>query len=258
MKISTLLSTVAVAAVLASPAAAGTINQGQYYTGLPGFLGGPHNSPITSVGDALNIVNAQAHFGAVSNLVSAWHAVGSSAGNNGTASMADGASYSLKGNVSKDCAFYSGSSASHSLDFGTIGIYASDNTGPAAAFDMTAPASVTVYTNLAGCNTSNTVKLTKNSADGLLNQGNSGGYDTNVFQANLPFTVEAKYTAVAQSSVAGGALTTLSVGSEALSGQATHGAWKSPMSIAVNIPVATKSLLAGDYTGSVAVEITAF
>ena len=245
MKSVVLLAAAAVLATAAS-AQAGAIDQGQYHNTF-GYDHTEGNSPW-------NLSNAQNG----NRTEAAWHAVGSSAGNNGTASLTDGATYSLKGNVSKDCAFYSGSSASHSLDFGTIGIYASDNTGPAAAFDMTAPASVTVYTNLAGCNTSNTVKLTKNSADGLLNQGNSGGYDTNVFQANLPFTVEAKYTAVAQSSVAGGALTTLSVGSEALSGQATHGAWKSPMSIAVNIPVASKSLLAGDYTGSVAVEITAF
>ncbi|WP_228763801.1 hypothetical protein, partial [Brevundimonas sp. SPF441] len=77
--------------------------------------------------------------------------------------------------------------ASTTIDFGTIGIYASDDTGPANAFDMTAPANVTIDTNLAGCNTSNTVTVSKNDIRGLVN--NSGaGYDSNVFQANLPYS----------------------------------------------------------------------
>ena len=257
MKKIALISSVAVFALAGTSVFAGDISHGEWARTVSGQLVTGHTNAAQDLwnNDAANRLNAQ-----TGNLpeISATYFVGSSAGNNGTESMSDGATYSLKGNVTKDCAFYSGSSASHSLDFGTIGIYASDNTGPAAAFDMTGPASVTVYTNLAGCNTSNTVKLTKNSVDGLVNAGNTGGYDTNVFQANLPFTVEAKYTAVAQGSVAAGASTTLSVASTALSSQATHGAWKSPMSIAVNIPVASKSLLAGDYTGSVAVEITAF
>ena len=189
---------------------------------------------------------------------SSWHADGFSNQNNGSAAMNDGATFTLKGNVTKDCSFYSGSSTNQTLDFGTLGIYASDNTGPAAAFDMVAPASVTVYTNLAGCNTANSVTITKNSADGLINSGNAGGYDSNVFQANLPFSVEAKYTAAAHNSIANGSPQTLDVSSTALSNVANHGAWKSPFSLAVNIPVASKALLAGNYEGTVAVQIQAF
>lgn len=66
--------------------------------------------------------------------------------------------FTLKGAVSTDYAYYTGN-ASTTIDFGTIGIYASDDTGPANAFDMTAPANVTIDTNLAGCNTSNTVTV---------------------------------------------------------------------------------------------------
>ncbi|NIJ26505.1 hypothetical protein [Brevundimonas terrae] len=188
----------------------------------------------------------------------AWAALFQYSLNNGTAAGNDGATFTLKGNVTKDCSFYSGSSTNQTLDFGTLGIYASDNTGPAAAFDMVAPANVTVYTNLAGCNTANSVTITKNSANGLINSGNTAGYDSNVFQANLPFSVEAKYTAAAHNSVANGSQQTLSVSSTALSNVANHGAWKSPFSLAVNIPVASKALLAGNYEGTVAVQIQAF
>ncbi|WP_292075990.1 hypothetical protein, partial [Brevundimonas sp. UBA7838] len=48
---------------------------------------------------------------------------GSSAANNGTASDNDGATFTLKGAVSTDCAYYTGN-ASTTIDFGTIGIYA--------------------------------------------------------------------------------------------------------------------------------------
>ncbi|WP_461344649.1 hypothetical protein, partial [Brevundimonas sp. GN22] len=151
-------------------------------------------------------------------------------GNNGSASGSDGATFTLKGKVDTDCAFYSGSAQSHELDFGTLGIYASDNTGPGLAFDMVAPASVAIYTNLAGCNTANTVKLTKNHVDGLRNTGNTGGYDTAVFTANLPFTAAASYTAVAQGAQSNGTVQTLTAGLNQLDAQNTHGAWKSPLS----------------------------
>ena len=169
----------------------------------------------------------------------------------------DGATFTLKGMVSTDCAYYSGSSTSQTIDFGTIGIYASDNTGPAAAFDMTAPANVTIDSNLAGCNTSNTVTLSKSDIRGLVNNS-SAGYDTNVFQANLPFSVTANYTA-GDVGVAGSASATslvLPTGSNSVSKQ--HGAWKSAMALNVNIPVPSKSLLAGSYEGDLTVNIAAF
>lgn len=182
---------------------------------------------------------------------------GSSAGNNGTAATSDGATFTLKGAVSTDCAYYTGN-ASTTIDFGTIGIYASDNTGPANAFDMTAPANVSIDTNLAGCNTSNTVTVSKNDIRGLVN--NSGaGYDSNVFQANLPYSVQGNYTAGAVGSAAAATNGNwINLGLNANSTSASHGAWKSAMSLDVNIPVPTKSLLAGNYEGQLTVNIAAF
>nr|WP_314430198.1 hypothetical protein [uncultured Brevundimonas sp.] len=182
---------------------------------------------------------------------------GLSADNNGTASLSDGATFTLKGAVSTDCAYYSGSSNSQTIDFGTIGIFASDNTGPAAAFDMTAPANVTIDSNLAGCNTSNTVTLSKSDIRGLVNNS-AAGYDTNVFQANLPFSVTANYTAGAVGVAGAASPTSLVLTAASNSVSAQHGAWKSAMALNVNIPVPSKSLLAGSYQGDLTVNIAAF
>ena len=205
--------------------------------------------PVTRVADLLNPgLNSNTSLIVIS---------GGSAGNNGQAIGNDGATFTLKGAVSTDCAYYTGN-ASTTIDFGTIGIYASDNTGPANAFDMTAPANVSIDTNLAGCNTSNTVTVSKNDIRGLVN--NSGaGYDSNVFQANLPYSVQGNYTAGAVGSAAAATNGNwINLGLNANSTQASHGAWKSAMSLDVNIPVPSKSLLAGNYEGQLTVNIAAF
>ena len=247
MKISTLLTSVAAFAVIGTAAQADVIARGEY------FQGGAHLAPanfIEHVLVAANSLNGNA-------ATSSWYAAGISAGNHGSVSLRDGATFTLKGRVNRDCSFYSGSSTTQSLDFGTLGIHASDNS-PSAAFDMVAPADVAVATNLAGCNTANTIKITKNSVDGLINTSNTGGYDSNVFQNNLPFRVDAIYTAVDQNDVAPGTIRTLTVGLNDDEESATHGAWKSALALNVYIPVPSKSLLAGTYNGSVKVEIVAF
>ncbi|MET4684909.1 hypothetical protein [Brevundimonas faecalis] len=252
-KIATLLAGVAAVALTASAASADTINRGQF--GGNGALavnvqGGTFLGDIAALA---NRINAQSG----ASPISAWHAFGGSQGNNGTAANQDGATFTLKGAVTTDCAYYSGSSTSQTIDFGTIGIYASDNTGPAAAFDMTAPANVTIDSNLAGCNTSNTVTLSKSDIRGLVNNS-SAGYDNNVFQANLPFSVTANYTAGAVGVAGAASPTSLVLASGSNSVSAQHGAWKSAMALNVNIPVPSKSLLAGNYEGDLTVNIAAF
>lgn len=264
MKIAKLLSAAAVAALIASPAAADVINKGQYYgiDYLPfwslgthtinGNDGGPH-----AVAAGLNLANAKAHFGAVSGLVPAWHAFGGAVGQIQTAEQVKTSTFTLKGKVTKDCAFYTGT-GNQVLDFGTIGIYADDRSGPAAAFDMTHDAEVTIYSNLAGCNSANLVSLSKNDIRGLVNNA-GGGYDTNVFQANLPYSVDARYTAAAIGQVVAATESTqIALSTTANWAGKEHGAWKSPMAISVKIPRPSKSLLAGNYEGDLTVEIRAY
>ena len=253
MKIASLLAGVAVVALSATAASAGpNIYQGSVTNHLYPIVGGPNTNATWAVG-AADIANNWFGLSNTSLIVIS----GGAANNNGTNSLTAGASFTLKGNVTKDCAYYTGN-ASTTVDFGTIGIYASDNTGPAAAFDMTSDATVSIDTNLAGCNTANTVTVTKSNANGLINNA-GGGYDSNVFQANLPYTVKGSYTATPQNSTAAGTTGNwIDVGLNAPSGTNTHGAWKSAMSLKVNIPVPSKSLLAGDYQGDLTVSITAF
>ena len=252
-KFASLMAGAAALALIAAPAMAGTVYQGSVTNPLFPFLGGPNTNNTAAVvgADVLN------NFGLLPGNVSLITISGSSAGNNGTASNADGATFTLKGAVSTDCAYYTGN-ASTTIDFGTIGIYASDDTGPANAFDMTAPANVSIDTNLAGCNTSNTVTVSKNDIRGLVN--NSGaGYDSNVFQANLPYSVIGTYTAGAVGSTAAATNGNyINLAANANSTSASHGAWKSAMALNVNIPVPSKSLLAGAYEGQLTVNIQAF
>ena len=255
MKIASLLAGVAIVALSATAASAGpNIYQGSVtgsYNNFPISLNGTTNN-TTVVG----LVDALINPGVNSNIALITIS-GGAANNNGTASNTAGATFTLKGNVTKDCAYYTGN-ASTTVDFGTIGIYASDNTGPANAFDMTAPATVSIDTNLAGCNTSNTVTVTKSNANGLINSSGVG-YDSNVFQANLPYTVKGTYTAGAVGSTAVGTSGNwIDVGLADQGDSNTHGAWKSAMSLDVVIPVPSTSLLAGNYQGDLTVAITAF
>src|SRR5690606_30217989 len=105
----------------------------------PGDFFGDIAAGIVNAGidasNALGTVNAlNAQWGG--SPVSSWHAIGNAVDDNGTAAGSDGATFTLKGMVSTDCAYYSGNNNTETLDFGQIGIYASDDTGPAAAFPM--------------------------------------------------------------------------------------------------------------------------
>ena len=255
MKIVSLLAGVAAVALIASAASAQDIRFGQYTDGLNmGHVSSPGDtSPNNTL--ATDAARALARDGLATR--SAWFAEGSAVDNIGTAEGSDTASFTLTGTVSTDCAYYSGDNATETLDFGQIGIFASDNTGPAAAFTMVAPASVRIDTNLAGCNTANTVRIAKTDLNGLVNAG-AGAYDNNVFQANLPYQVTANYTAgLATGGASAGTAQTLTVATNASAAANQHGAWKSAMALNVSIPVPAKALVAGSYAGTFGVTISA-
>lgn len=179
-------------------------------------------------------------------------------GNSGTLSDDVTATFTLQGNVDAACVF---GGTLPVLDFGTLGIYADGSSGVEKAFTLVGAANGHVRTNLAGCNTANTVTITKGGlADGMVNTSAvTAGYDTNVFQANLPYSVFARYTAGAEG-VTGAATTrnfAQSVSTTGAPGISTHGAWKSEMTIRVDIPVPTKALVAGEYSDTVTIELTA-
>lgn len=164
----------------------------------------------------------------------------------------------IKGSVSKDCSYYGGNSTSHTLDFGTIGVNTQANTSVNNAFDMVSPAGAVVTSTTAGCNFNNTVTLTKaNGAQGLLNSA-AGGYDTNEFQANIPYSVSAAFQGTTnQSAGAAGSLQTVTAATGDASKVWTGGAWRSAMLLTVAAPTPGKALVAGNYQDTLTVELKA-
>lgn len=255
MKLGTLLASAAVLAMAASAASAQTttVRTGQFTNGV--------NTGHVTVNDTLSLDKIEPIANGTATQVgvtSAWYSATTSTANvGGAGSTSDGAPFSLVGTVSTDCAFYSGDRSTLSFDFGQIGINTSDDVGPNAAFTMVAPATMSFDTNLAGCNTANTVSISKNDIRGLVNNAGSG-YDSAVFQANLPYSVTASYTAPATNTVAVGTLQSLTVAADRNAAQsAQHGAWKSNMDIQVVVPQATQALLAGQYSGNFTVTVAA-
>ncbi|PZU56737.1 MAG: hypothetical protein DI552_09040 [Brevundimonas sp.] len=255
MKTINLLAGVAAVAMIATAgsASADVINYGQHQNS---FLGFPVPSTTNVGGGGAGTLNlARAYNGGTN--ISAWHALGGSVEDIGGAEGKDGATFTLKGTVSTDCAYYSGNNNTETFEFGQLGIYAGDETGPAAAFTMVAPAALTIQTNLAGCNTNNSVTLSRATAD--LQNGNSSGFDQAVFQDTLPYRVTARYTGSAYNTGNGtpGVQRNLVMETGTVNATENNGAWKSPMSLDVVIPVTTRALLAGEYSGSFTLEIKA-
>ena len=254
MKIAYLFAGVAAVALTAGAASAQDINQGQ--TQRVGGANGTYTYTFTTNSGEIDKGRNIERAAGLRSGGSSWHAIGEATDNNGTAASSDGATFTLQGTVSTDCAYYSGNNNTETLDFGQIGSYASDNTGPAAAFTMVAPATLSIDTNLAGCNTANTVRIQKNDVRGMVNN-DGGGYDSDVFQANLPYSVTASYTAGSPGVAASGSAQSLVVAENADQNSRQHGAWKSAMSLDVLVPTPTKALLAGTYSGDFSVTISA-
>ncbi len=244
-----LIGTVAAIAIagLASPAAAQTnVN---HYAGLPivGTLENP--GPIVAGAANLSVLGGigtryTANAGALGNV-----------GNVGPVDVA----FHLSGTVNKDCSFYAGNNPSATnLDFGTIGILAGDNVNVTDAFEMVGPALAVVTSATAGCNFSNVVKIEKDSAAGMVNQATGLSYDSNQFQANIPYSVHAAWTGVADG--AGAVVGTgqqLDVSDSALSNTNNQGAWRSGMILTFSAPVAAKALVAGSYASTTRLTLTA-
>ena len=211
------------------------------------------NGPTSGVGGAILLgaqIAADVGFG--------YGQSGSNDGNVQEATPTVTNTWLIKGAVSKDCSYYGGSSTAHTLDFGTIGVNTQSNTSVGNAFDMVSAATATVASTTAGCNFNNTVTLSKaNGAQGLLNNA-AGGYDSNEFQANIPYSVAAKFQGTTnQSAGAAGSLQTVTAATGDASKVWTGGAWRSDMILTINAPTPGKALVAGDYQDTLTVELKA-
>ncbi len=166
--------------------------------------------------------------------------------------------FSLSGSVNRDCSFYAGNNSSaRDIDFGVIGIRTGNNENVNDAFEMVGPAEAEIETLTAGCNTNNVVEINKDDIRGLVNN-NPGGYDTNEFQANIPYSVTARWNGVALNAQTTGTPQFVTVATNQNANSLQQGAWRSDMQIDIVAPRVTgKGLVAGDYEGTTTLTLRA-
>lgn len=180
--------------------------------------------------------------------------------NTGTPQTTASATFSIEGDVAPAC-ILGANGGLNNIDFGTFGIYADGTSSVESAFTSVAARNGNSSTNLAGCNTANTVKIKKTNPAGLQNlAGGAGGYDATQFQAILPYKVSAVYEAPEPGNTALiSSLGKFSVTETDPDGEnsRSHGAWKSSAGFRVDIPIPAKALVAGTYTDTVTVTLEA-
>jgi len=221
-----------------------------------GGINNPQNIPlvggaITSALDSY-VTNPANTFG------TRYTAVADAPSDSETATRTVTTTFNLTGSVNKDCSFYAGNNASATnIDFGVIGVRTGNNENVNSAFEMVGPAFANIETLTAGCNFNNEVSITKNNVNGLVNSA-AGGYDTDEFQANIPYSVTAAWTGVPVNTVTSGTGQSLDVSTSQLGNTIQQGAWRSNMTINFNAPAITnKGLVAGNYSGSTTLVLSA-
>ncbi|WP_326524691.1 hypothetical protein [Sphingomonas sp.] len=180
-------------------------------------------------------------------------------GNVGTASNSETADFTVTGSVNQACVLGAGGDLNN-LNFGTIGIHADATSSVENVFTAVGTPNGHTRTNLAGCNTANTMTVTKtNGANGLVNaDAATGGYDGNVFQANIPYSIAVQYTAGAVGTlVPQGSISQFSVAATASTNNKSNAAWKSGAAFRIDLTDPTKALVAGTYTDTVTVVLAA-
>ena len=162
--------------------------------------------------------------------------------------------FTLTGNVTKDCSFYGGGTTAHDINLGTIGVRTGNNDNVSQAFNQRDAMTVNVDSATAGCNFNNTVTIAKeNQSAGLLNKA-PGGYDPAQFTDRIPYSIDASWTG----SAVDGKTTlqqTLKVGDQVGSNNKQSGAWRSAFSMDVSIPAQSKALVAGTYSDKITVTL---
>lgn len=181
-------------------------------------------------------------------------------GNVGTASSTEVADFTIQGQVDQACVLGAGGDL-NDVNFGTIGIYADATSTVENVFTAVGPANGHTRTNLAGCNTSNTMTVTKgNGVDGLVNaSAATAGYNQNVFQANIPYSIAVQYVAGAPGTLdPQGSISQFQVSSTQNSNSKANAAWKSGAAFRIDLTDPTKALVAGNYSDTVTVTLAAY
>lgn len=243
---------------MAAPAAAQTSERHYAGTALGGYtITNPQPITIPFIG-TINPGEIAGEIGVALQVGTRYTAEADAPADSETATPTVDVVFSLSGSVNKDCSFYSGNTASaRNIDFGVIGVRTGDNENVNNAFEMVGDATAEIETLTAGCNFNNEVEIVKDDAAGLVNTTVSG-YDTDQFQNNIPYSVNAAWTGVAFGAVTPGSAQSLNVSTTDLSGLVQQGAWRSDMQIDIVAPAVTsKGLVAGDYEGTTTLTLRA-
>lgn len=173
-------------------------------------------------------------------------------GDTETASPTVTQTFALSGTVNSDCSYYGGGTNAQTVPLGTIGVETSSNTAVNNAFDMVGPLVVNILSATAGCNTNNTVTITKdNGTNGLVNAA-PAGYDSNQFQANIPYVINANWVGTQTTNgpdVGTGQSLTLGVNED--TDTWTGGAWRSAFNLNVLASPPPLALVAGNYSDTI-------
>ena len=166
----------------------------------------------------------------------------------------------LQGEVAKNCSYFINSSTNtQTIDLGAIGIHNGDNQAVGTLFNQVDTLNVDNQSTGAGCNTDNTVTVTKtNGANGLTN-ASPGDYDNNQFTAHIPYSLTVGFQdAVLQGAGSQpGAFQSFQVATTAGTGSLNLGAWRSEINVHATIPAQSKGLLAGTYSDTITVTLAA-
>jgi hypothetical protein len=165
--------------------------------------------------------------------------------------------FTLTGTVEQNCSYYAGTGGlTQTIGLGDIGIKNGNGQNIGQVFNQIDQIDVEITSTNAGCNTDNTVKVTKNAA-GLTNLS-PGGYDTNQFTANIPYDVVVGIgSAVLAHQTGQGTYQSFTVASNASSNQGAYGAWRSSLDLHAHIPPQSKGLVAGSYSDTITVTLSA-
>lgn len=244
-----LIGAAAVAVLTAAPAAAQTNER--HYAGNIAGIGYTSTNP-----NFLGVIGQEILVAA--DIGTRYTAQADAPADSQTATPTVSVAFTLSGSVNKDCSFYSGNNAgARNIDFGVIGVRTGNNENVANAFEMVGNAEAEIETLTAGCNFNNEVEIVKSDVRGMVN-GAAGGYDTDEFQANIPYSVTASWTGVALNATTAGSAQTLEVDTAELSDLRQQGAWRSAMSIDIVAPaISNKGLVAGTYSGTTTLTLRA-
>ncbi|WP_243455742.1 hypothetical protein [Sphingosinicella sp. BN140058] len=245
-----------ISAALAATAMLGATSA-QAQTSQLHYAGGPFTiSNPSGIGGAIAAAANEA--GMLLGVGTRYTANAGALGNTQTATPTVATAFALTGNVTKDCSFYAGNNGSATaIDFGQIGVRTGNNENVSDAFEMVGPAVAAITSATAGCNFNNSVTLTKLNGNQGLKNAAPGSYDSQQFQANIPYTVQANWTGTPQGTTANGIAQSLTVADTAGTNSVNQGAWRSAFAMAITAPPVNKGLVAGNYSDTLTLTLAA-